>query len=88
MKEVSVRKFHRRLGIVVVWFLAIQAVTGLLLSAFGEWKSPLMAAMATIHHEWNPAGDIYRVILALATAAQGILGIVIFKMMRARMKKA
>jgi hypothetical protein len=87
MKETEVRKFHRSLGIVAVWFLVVQAVTGLLLAAFGDGGS-FIGAMAAIHHEWNPVGSVYRVILALATTAQGVSGIIIYFLMRKRMRKS
>jgi len=35
MKEVAVRKFHRLLGMMVVWFLAGQTLTGLILAVGG-----------------------------------------------------
>ncbi len=90
MQEAAVRKFHRSNGIILVWFLALQAVTGLLLAIgalAGSDGSPWFNVMATIHHEWNPIGSIYRILLALVTALQGITGIIIFSMIRARTSK-
>ena len=91
MSEAGWRKFHRNNGIILVWFLALQAVTGLLLTlgdlgaaeASGWFKT-----MAVIHHEWNPLGSYYRILLALATAAQGLTGVIIYSLIRKRMKKA
>ncbi len=88
MQEAAVRKFHRKNGIILVWFLALQAITGLLLSlgvlAGTPDSSVWFKIMATIHHEWNPIGSIYRILLALVTALQGITGIIIYSMIRAR----
>ncbi len=92
MQEGGLRKLHRSSGIILVWFLAIQAVTGLLLSL--GWllgtpdSSPWFSLMATLHHEWNPVGSIYRILLALLTAWQGITGIIIFSLIRARTRQA
>jgi len=44
--------------------------------------------LSTLHFGWNPLGGIYRVLLGLATLAQGISGIVIFLLIRARTRKA
>lgn len=91
MQEVAVRKVHRSTGIILVWFLALQAVTGLLLS-LGELAgtpegSLWFTIVAAIHHEWNPIGSIYRILLALVTALQGITGIIIFSLIRARTRR-
>ncbi|MBI4643175.1 MAG: hypothetical protein HY790_06815 [Deltaproteobacteria bacterium] len=91
MKEVEVRKFHRILGIIVVWFLAGQTLTGLILSIGGlaPGGSPtwLDSILSTLHFGWNPLGGMYRTLLALAVFAQGISGIIIYFLMRARSRK-
>jgi hypothetical protein len=60
MKEVEGRKFHRILGIIVVWFLAGQTLTGLILSIGGmaPGGSPtfLYNILSTLHFGWNPLG--------------------------------
>ena len=92
MKEVAVRKFHRLLGMMVVWFLAGQTLTGLVLAALGlapgSGPSQLDSILSTLHFSWNPLGGIYRVLLSLAILAQGISGIIIFLLIRARTRKA
>jgi hypothetical protein len=40
--------------------------------------SSLYNVLYSIHAGWNPIGSIYRVVLGLATAMQGALGIMIF----------
>ncbi len=91
MKEVEVRKFHRSLGMIVVWFLAGQVLTGLGLAALGlapEGSLPqLDGILSFLHLGWNPLGEIYRILLALATLVQGISGIMIFFLIRARTRK-
>ncbi len=91
MKEVGVRKFHRLLGIIVVWFLAGQVLTGVGLTALGlapgSSPSQLDSILSVLHFGWPPLGGIYRIILGLATLAQGISGIIIFFLIRARTKK-
>jgi hypothetical protein len=88
MKELEVRKFHRLLGMIVVWFLMGQTLTGLGLAVQGlvpggdpgRWDSIL----SYLHFGWPPLGGVYRVILGLATLAQGISGVIIFFLIRAR----
>lgn len=91
MKEVAVRKFHRTWGIVVVWFLAGQTLTGLIMAVlmlfFGE-SAPLFGSLSILHTGWSPWGDIYRVLLGLGTLAQGVSGIIIYFLIRARTRKA
>ncbi len=90
MQEVALRKFHRSNGIILVWFLALQAVTGLLLALGALMGTPdsstWFSVMAAIHHEWNPIGSIYRILLSLVTALQGVTGIIIYFKIRARAK--
>jgi len=91
MKEVEVRKFHRGLGMIVVWFLAGQALTGLIIAVFGLFlgeATTLSSFLSTLHTGWSPMGGVYRVLLGLGTLAQGISGIMIYFLIRARTRKA
>ncbi len=82
MNSVKVRTIHRRLGISIAFFLFVQAIAGMLMS-IGRLASidtsPLYKILYSIHADWDPSGSIYRVILGLATAMQGVLGIMIFR---------
>ena len=81
MKSAQVRTIHRRLGISIAFFLFAQAIVGMLM-ALGRLASldmsPLYNVLFSIHADWDPFGSIYRVVLGLATAMQGILGILLF----------
>ncbi len=81
MNSVKVRTIHRCLGISIAFFLFVQAIAGMLMS-IGRLASidtsPLYNILYSIHADWDPSGSIYRVILGLATAMQGVLGIMIF----------
>ncbi|MDD2902006.1 MAG: hypothetical protein PHU44_06185 [Syntrophales bacterium] len=92
MKEVKVRKFHRILGIIVVWFLLGQVLTGLILTIahMGTDHSPisLFDLAGTLHFGWNPLGGAYRLVLALTIFAQAISGIIIYFLIRARNRRA
>jgi hypothetical protein len=92
MKEVKVRQFHRLLGIIMVWFLMGQTLTGLGLAALGLIPggdpSLLDRILGVLHFGWPPLGGAYRIILGLVTLAQGISGIIIFFLIRARTRQA
>jgi len=81
MNSTKVRTIHRRLGISIAFFLFVQAIVGMFMST-GRLASldmsPTYNVFFSIHADWDPLGSIYRVILGLATAMQGILGIMIF----------
>ena len=89
MNSVKVRTIHRRLGISVAFFLFVQAIVGMSMS-IGRLASvdasPQYNVLYSAHAGWNPLGSIYRVVLGLATATQGVLGIMIF-LSRFRFKK-
>jgi len=91
MLEASVRKLHRTGGIYLVAFLALQVVSGLLISLGTLMDTPRdtfwFAAMAGIHHNWNPAGSVYRILLGVLATGQALGGIVIYLLMRARLNK-
>lgn len=88
MTEATVRRCHRQLGIILVWFLAVQGASGLLLAVGSLADAPtLFRVMGPIHYGWDPLGSVYRIILTLATAAQGLSGIIIFSQIRSRMKR-
>jgi hypothetical protein len=77
----KVRTLHRGLGISIACFLFVQAVAGLLMSVgmlASVEMSPWYNVLYFIHADWNPAGSIYRVVLGLGTAVQGVLGMIIF----------
>jgi hypothetical protein len=88
MLEAKVRKIHRTVGIYLVGFLALQLVTGLFIALGTLYDSPRdtfgFAAMAWIHHQWNPVGSVYRILLGVMGVAQGLGGVAIYRLMRAR----
>jgi len=89
MNPGNVRTVHRRLGISIACFLLVQAMAGMLLSVgrlASVDMSPSYNALYFIHADWDPLGNIYRVALGLATAAQAVLGMMIFRGL-SRLKK-
>ena len=91
MNSVKVRTIHRRLGISIAFFLFVQAIAGMLMS-IGRLASmdtsPPYSILYSIHADWDPWGSIYRIVLGLAAAMQGVLGIMIFRsLVRFKKKK-
>jgi hypothetical protein len=92
MLEANIRKIHRTVGIYLVGFLALQALTGLFI-ALGTlmgtpWETFWFKAIAWIHHEWNPVGSVYRILLGALTVGQGLGGLAIYLLMRSRLNKS
>jgi hypothetical protein len=90
MIERSVRNFHYRVGIVIVGFLLLQAITGLLIAAgslASAGESNWLKILEVIHTNWDPVGSLYRIALGLGTLIQGLLGITIIVMSRGRFKR-
>ncbi len=82
MNTGKVRTAHRRIGISIVGFLFVQVGAGMLMSAgrlSSVEMSPPYNILYYIHADWGLVGDIYRFILGIATATQGVLGIIIFR---------
>ena len=78
----KVRATHRRLGISIAFFLFVQVIAGMLMSvgrlAAVDMSRPY-SVLYFIHADWESLGNIYRIVLGLATALQGVLGIIIFR---------
>jgi hypothetical protein len=92
MLETNIRKIHRTVGIYLVGFLALQALTGLLIALGTLMGTPResfwFTVMAWIHHEWNPVGSAYRILLGALATGQGLGGLAIYLLMRSRLKKS
>ncbi|MCK9376766.1 MAG: hypothetical protein M0P73_11515 [Syntrophobacterales bacterium] len=91
MLEANVRKIHRTMGVYLVGFLALQVITGLFVAWGTLMDTPgarfWFAAAAWIHHEWNPVGSVFRIVLGVLTIGQGLGGLAIYLLMRARQNK-
>jgi hypothetical protein len=91
MLEATFRKIHRTFGLYLAGFWALQAVTGLLLALgtlSGARNAWWFAVMGGLHHDWNPVGSAYRVLLAVFTLGQAAGGIVIYLLIRARQRQS
>jgi hypothetical protein len=91
MLEPELRKIHRTVGIYLVAFLALQALSGFFIALGTLIDVPRdtlwFAIVAGIHHDWNPVGSVYRILLGAAVVGQGLGGVLIYFMIRARAPK-
>jgi hypothetical protein len=91
MLETELRKIHRTVGIYLVAFLALQALSGLFIALgtlTGVPRETLwFAIVAGFHHDWNPVGSAYRILLGAMVVGQGLGGVLIYLMIRARAPK-
>ncbi len=95
MRELALRQWHRKVGIVVAPLLAVQAFTGLWMALDGlivetlglgaaEITGTLRGPMAATHHAEGAVLSLYRVLLASGTLWMAGSGTVIFRRIRAR----
>jgi hypothetical protein len=91
MLEAPLRKIHRTVGIYLAAFLAIQAITGLFIALgtlLGTPRESLwFAVVAGIHHDWNPVGSACRILLGVVAAGQSLGGVILYLLVRARLKQ-
>lgn len=92
MLEANIRRIHRTVGVYLAGFLALQAITGLFISLWtltgAAGNGFGFTAMTWIHHEWNPIGSVYRILLGALATGQGLGGLAIYLLMRSRLNKS
>ena len=98
VKELTLRTWHRRVGAGLGVLLALQALTGLWMSAetvLGSlgWVEPSFHAHSPyilslrLHHGGGTAGAVYRLILGAATLWMAVSGLSIFGRVLARRRR-
>jgi len=88
MNEVSLRKWHRSLGIILALFLFVQATTGALMAVqFALKYSEPFDALEILHTGGGLAGSLYRVLLGLGLMTMVITGVLIYLKIRGRTRK-
>ena len=90
MKEASMRKYHRVLGLVIFPFMAVQTVTGLLFSMQYLAIPPLFdlsPEVRLLHYGYAAPGNVYRIVLSVAILVQAVLGVVIYQRIWSRSRR-
>jgi hypothetical protein len=90
--EATIRKIHRTVGIYLAGFLALQAISGLFIALATLLGTPAIPSglpwSQGMHHDWNPAGSAYRILLGALVTGQALGGLVIYLVMRSRVHKS
>jgi uncharacterized iron-regulated membrane protein len=88
MKEASLRTWHRTMGIILALFLFVQAATGALMALESSLNFPEPTKIfSSFHTGGGFFGDLYRILLGLATIGMAASGSIIYLKIRARTKK-
>jgi len=88
MDEAYLRKWHRTMGIILAFFIFLQAATGAMMAFLhGLNFHNLPEILTSIHYGGGVPGDIYRIILGLGVMGMATSGTLIYLKIRARTKK-
>ncbi|MEJ2090754.1 MAG: hypothetical protein P8X65_01015 [Syntrophobacterales bacterium] len=88
MDETYLRKWHRTMGIILAFFIFLQAASGAMMAfeyALNAQKLP--GILTSIHYGGGFLGNIYRIILGLGVMGMAASGTLIFLKIRARTQK-
>jgi hypothetical protein len=81
MKEKTLRQIHRSAGVILAFFIIIQAFSGVLLSLH---ILPAGSIPGVIHFQLGIAGTLYRIILGIGILWMAFSGLWINMKIRAR----
>ena len=94
MTSYDLRKWHRRVGIVLAVFLTLQAGRGWLISfrdlvvgSHSQGGLAFYTGLALVHHGGGIAGHVYRTFLGAAALWMAVTGSFIFLQMTARARR-
>jgi len=88
MDETYLRKWHRRMGIILALLVFLQAGSGVVLNSQTLLSFPELAVWANIlHRGGGEFGTLYRTLLGLALIGMAVSGSLIFSKTWQRTKK-
>ena len=88
MDEANLRKWHRTMGIILAFFIFLQAASGAMMALeFALNASGLFGVLTSIHYGGGFIGNIYRIILGLGLMGMAASGTLIYLKIRARTPK-
>lgn len=74
MKEAQLRKVHRTAGMMFVFFIVLQALSGLMLTLQDLFSAERESIVHSIHAHFSPVGDIYRLIAGIGMLFMAVTG--------------
>jgi uncharacterized iron-regulated membrane protein len=88
MDEAYLRKWHRTMGIILAFFIFLQAASGAMMAFEHALDAHgLFGVLTSIHYGGGFLGNLYRVILGLGLMGMATSGTLIYLKIRARTKK-
>ena len=84
MKEADIRKWHRRGGIVLALFIAVQTLTGIVLTIENLLGTYWGGIVHELHYELGAGGGLYRILLGTGLMWMAATGVIIYLRIRAR----
>ena len=88
MDEAYLRKWHRAMGIILAFFIFLQAASGTMMAIEHALDvHGLFGVLTSIHYGGGFIGNIYRIILGLGLMGMAASGTLIYLKIRARTPK-
>jgi hypothetical protein len=88
MTEADLRKGHRTMGIILAFFIFLQAASGAMMALEFFLNVPgLFGSLTKLHFGGGALGHMYRIILGAGTMGMAISGSLIYSKIRARTHK-
>ncbi len=88
MEEAHLRKWHRTMGIILAFFIFLQAASGAMMALEFALGSPgLFGALTSLHFGGGFFGHPYRIILGLGLMGMAASGAFIYLMIQSRTRK-
>ncbi len=88
MDEAYLRKWHRTMGIILAFFIFLQAASGALMALeFALNSTGLFGVLTSLHFGGGSWGHLYRILLGLGLMGMAASGTLIYFKIQARMRK-
>jgi hypothetical protein len=88
MDEAYLRKWHRTMGIILAFFIFLQAASGALMALELALNSPgLFGVLTSLHFGGGSWGHLYRILLGLGLTGMAASGTLIYFKIQARKRK-
>jgi hypothetical protein len=88
MDEAYLRKWHRTMGIILAFFIFLQAASGTMMALEFFFNSTgLFGVLTSLHFGGGAIGSLYRVLLGLGLMGMAASGTLIYLKIRARTRK-
>ncbi len=88
MDEAYLRKWHRTMGIILAFFIFLQAASGALMALeFALNSTGLFGVLTSLHFGGGSWGNLYRILLGLGLMGMAASGTLIYFKIQARMRK-